>query len=88
LNAPDALYPAESSLQADFPAKALTPERGNSPQRETLSNRIGAGDSVEGGKTMKHRRFGLAVWLPVLVAWQHGLGRSVAWTCAIISSEK
>ncbi len=29
---------------------------------------------------MKHRRFGLAVWLPVLAAWQHGLGRSVAWT--------
>jgi len=37
LNAPGALYPAESSFQAAFPAKALTPERGNSPQRETLS---------------------------------------------------
>ena len=37
LNVPGALYPAESSLQAAFPAEASTPERGNSPQRETLS---------------------------------------------------
>jgi len=58
LNAPGALYPAESSLarpqdtlkgcarrtaaagrqaQADFMVEASTPERGNSPQRETFS---------------------------------------------------
>jgi hypothetical protein len=37
LNVSGALYPLESSVYADFPAEALTPERGNSPQRETLS---------------------------------------------------
>jgi hypothetical protein len=31
------LYSLESSLQAVSPAKASTPERKNSPQRETLA---------------------------------------------------
>jgi DNA topoisomerase-1 len=53
LNVPGALYPAESSLQAASPAEASTPERGNSPQRETLSKPPLSVDKVDFGPALE-----------------------------------